>query len=92
MYAPNMEHAIRLFYSKSELDNEDILDLFGISKTTLRRKKNEVLKVMAQKGVKSWIPHTVNTKVAFEVWGIDVDDYERRLKKLNQLKQQGVIK
>lgn len=91
MHEPDMELAIKLSCLKTELDNKDIAELFGASKSTIRRKKNEVLNAMAQKNIKTWTPHTVNTKVAYKVWGIDVDDYERRLKKLQRLKQQGVI-
>ena len=30
-------------------------------------------------------PHSVNTEIAYEVWGIDIDNFEKRLKKLRTL-------
>lgn len=35
---------------------------------------------MAKRGVTSWLPHSVNTEIAYEVWGIDIDNFEKRLK------------
>lgn len=40
---------------------------------------------MAKRGVTSWLPHSVNTEIAYEVWGIDIDNFEKRLKKLRTL-------
>ncbi len=90
MHTPDIEHAVRLYYSKPEINRNDIMDLWGMSKSSANQFKNKVLKAMAEKNVKAWLPHSVNTKVAFEVGGIDIADYEMRLKKLRQLKLEGV--
>lgn len=47
--------------------------------------KKAVKEEMAKRGVKSWLPHSVNTEIAYEVWGIDIDNFEKRLKKLRTL-------
>lgn len=82
MRTPDVETAVRLYYTKSELTNADVAELFGTGESqTIKIKK------MAKRGVKSWLPYAVNTKIAYEAWGIDIDDYERRLKKLRSLEK-----
>ena len=85
MRTPNIETAVRLYYEKSELTSADIKLLFSCGTTTATRLKNQARLEMAKKGVLSWIPSSVNTKIAFETWGIDIADFERRLKKLRSL-------
>ena len=38
-----------------------------------------------KRGVPIVIPHHVNVKIAYEVWGIDVQELERNKKKLTEL-------
>lgn len=90
MHTPDIEQAVRLYYLKPEIDRNDIVELWGMSLSSANKFKNKVLIAMAAQNVKSWIPHSVNTKIAFEVAGIDIADYETRLKKLRQLKLEGV--
>lgn len=90
MQTPNIETAVRLYYEKSELMSADIKLLFSCGATTATRLKNQARQEMAKKGVHSWIPSSVNTKVAFETWGIDIADFERRLKKLRSLNMEEV--
>ena len=46
---------------------------------------------MAERNIKSWLPYSINTKVAYDVWGIDIKEYETRIKKINDLKTVGII-
>lgn len=85
MRTPDIEMAVRLYYEKSEITNNDIKELFGAGSTLTAKLKKAVLQEMAKRDVKSWLPYSVNTKIAFEVWGLDIDDYEKRLKKLRTL-------
>ncbi len=87
---PDIETALRLYYSSPELGTSDIKELFGVGETVAQRMKNEVKRVMADQNIKAFLPHSINTRVAYEVWRIDVDDYERRLKKLRELERSGV--
>jgi hypothetical protein len=86
MKQPDLATAIKLFYAKSELTNKDIKLLFGTCPSHTTKLKNQVKQAMAEQGVKTFYPNTVNTRVAYQVWGIDVADYEARLKKLRNLK------
>lgn len=73
------------FYEKPEITNADIKELFGTGETQTIKIKKAVKEEMAKRGVKSWLPHSVNTEIAYEVWGIDIDNFEKRLKKLRTL-------
>lgn len=91
MKSPDVETAVRLYYEKNELTNADIKALFGTGDTQTIKVKKAVKAEMAKRGVKSWLPYSVNTKVAYEVWGIDITDFERRLKKLTALGMKNAI-
>ncbi len=84
----SVEDAVRLYYSKTELENTDIKELFGVhSSATIAKLKNLVRERMAAENVPVWNAQCVNTKKAFEVWGLQIDDLEHRLKKLRELRE-----
>ena len=85
MRSPDIKKAVQLYYAKPEIGTNEIMELFSVKGTKALQMKNEVRKVMAEKGVKVWLPHSVNTEVAFEVWGLNITDLEARLKKLQRL-------
>ena len=78
--------AIRIFYEYPEIGNKEIRELFGGgSKSSIFHIKKLAEAKMAEKGVKSFTSYHVNTKCAYEAWGIDVDDLEKRYLKLKKL-------
>lgn len=84
----SVEKALEIFYTKTELSNFDITELFGKhSSATVARLKAKVREQMSEQGVVSWNAQCVNTAVAFKTWGIDVSDLEHRLKKIRELKR-----
>ena len=85
MKNPDIKTAVQIYYTKPEIVTDDIRKLFSVGKSKAQRMKNEIREVMAEKGVKVWLPHSVNTEVAFEVWGLNITDLEARLKKLQRL-------
>ena len=85
MRSPDIKTAVQIYYAKPEIFTDDIVELFCVGKSTAQKMKNHVREVMAEKGVKVWLPHSVNTKVAFEVWGLNITNLEARLKKLQRL-------
>ena len=86
MKTPDIETAVRMYYEKAELTSSDIKALFDTKDTQTAKLKKQVKQRMAEMGAKSWLPNSINTKVAFEVWGIDIEDFENRLKALRRLK------
>ena len=81
-----IENALRIYYKHSELGNKQITELFGKrSSATISRLKRAVKNEMAKRDILSYGMNKINTSVAYEVWGIDVADLERRMKKLKNL-------
>ena len=90
----SLETAIRLYYENLELGNTEIKELFRVASG----KKILTLKQMAkermeQKEVAQWDALRVNTKTAYEAWGLDINDLERRYNKLQKLglKKEGTV-
>jgi len=82
----SIENAIRIYYQYPELGNKQITELFGdISHTTVAKIKKYVRDEMFQKEIFSFGANTVNTEIAYQVFGLDISDLEKRLMKLQQL-------
>lgn len=83
----DVQTAVRIYYEKLELGNADIMELFPTASRSTAKKLKDLARIkMTEEGVPSFNPLSVNTRVAYIVWGLDVDDLERRLKKLRGLK------
>lgn len=82
----SIDTALKIYYSMPEIGNKEIRELFGpMSSKTMVSLKREALEEMTVRGVKGFRNYTVNTEVAYAVWGIDVEDLEKRRKKLQAL-------
>lgn len=86
MKTPDIEIAVRFYYEKVELTSADIKQIFSCGGTTAAKLKKEVLKAMAKEKIRTWMPGTVNTRFAYEMWGIDINDFEKRLKNIRKLR------
>ncbi|MDR2600415.1 MAG: hypothetical protein LBC73_09080 [Oscillospiraceae bacterium] len=86
----NLDTALRIYYSNSELDNKSIIELFGqrISSATISKLKKVVKDEMSRQNIMSYGLNRINTALAYETWGIDVVDLEKRRKKLKDLNLQ----
>jgi hypothetical protein len=85
----SIAEALRIYYTYSELGNAEIVALFGrLSSATVVRLKKLVKAEMDKRDMYAYGMYKINTTVAFAVWGIDVADLERRLKKLKTLELQ----
>ena len=83
----NIPAAVRLYYEKLSLSNKDIKAIFSVtSDCSALKKKREVIAYFAEKDINPI--HSINNKLdtyrAFEAWGLDISDLEKRLKKLKQ--------
>lgn len=82
----SIDTALEIYYKHSEIGNKQITALFGKhSSATINRLKRLVKSEMMAAGMRSYSAYSVNTKLAFEVWGIDVNDLEKRRGKLQKL-------
>ena len=82
----SIDDALRIYYKYAEIGNREILTLFGRrSSATVSRLKRAVKTEMNKRDMFSYGANKVNTEVAFDVWGIDVKDLEKRMKKIKEL-------
>lgn len=81
----SIENAIKIYYSYSELGNKEITGLFGrLSSATIAKLKKSVKAEMDKEDILSYGLNKINTKTAYSVWGLDIADLERRMKKLKE--------
>lgn len=81
-----IDAALRIYYSYPEIGNAEIRELFGnLGSSTIAKYKDAVKQEQMERNVKTMCLNTINTRVAYEVWGIDVDDLEKRRKALKRL-------
>ena len=82
----SLETAIRLYYERIELTNSDIRELFGpLANSTVKRLKEKAELLMVGRNITVWNAQRVNTEIAYEAWGLNIADLERRLKKLKAM-------
>jgi hypothetical protein len=82
----SIDEALKIYYSNAEIGNKEIASLFGsLSSATITRLKKSVKVEMERRKILSYGMYKVNTGVAFDIWGIDVVDLEKRRKKLREL-------
>lgn len=80
------EAALRVYYTYPEIGNKEICMIYGPTpKSTLSVMKRKVRDLQAERGVPTIGYYTVNTKLAYEAWGIDVEAIEKNLLKLRKL-------
>ena len=80
------ETAIKVYYLHPDLGNKEITELFGkCSSATITRLKGKARDKMLELGTPVWNANRVNTQVAYEAWGLDINDLEFRYKKLQEL-------
>lgn len=85
MNVPNIETAVLTYYSCIEIGTKEIKAIFGVGDSTAGKMKKPVFERMALEKKKAWKRDNVITEIAFEVWGLDIADLEKRLKKLKSL-------
>ena len=89
MYIPSItsiENALKIYYENVEIGNKEIIFLFGNhSSATISKLKKCVKQEMNKKGISNYCANKVNTEVAYEVWGLDINNLKTRFKELSIL-------
>jgi hypothetical protein len=81
----SVERAVWIYNNCPYMGNNEIEQLFGKMSSQKRVKlKNIVFDEMDERGMTRYNNTTVNTDVAFEVWGLNIVDLERRYSKLRK--------
>ena len=86
MKNPDIELAVDLYYSTIEIGTKEIRKLFACCEASAKKKKDEALKLMAKNEKRASLKAHVNTRIAYQAWGLEISDLEKRLNKLRALK------
>lgn len=83
----SIDTALKIFYTYPEIGNKELKELFGqrTSSATIERYKKAVRERQAENNILTNGLYTVDTATAYKVFGIDVEDLERRRNKLIKL-------
>lgn len=81
----DLKTCLKIYYTYPELGSDEIKELFGVSDGVASTMKKSVRKKQIEENVMVLDKYCVNTELAFKVWGIDIEDIERRVKKLEKL-------
>lgn len=80
------EAALKAYYGTGYIGNSDIRAIFGITgSATINRLKKAVRAVEIERDIPAAVPFKINTKCAFDVWGIDVKELEKNRQKAKEL-------
>lgn len=82
----NIDAALKAYYTMSYLDNKTIGVIFDTkADSTIAKLKKPVKDEESKRNMPVVVPRHINTKVAFEVWGIDINELEKNKMKLTKL-------
>lgn len=76
-----------MYYSRIELSNSDIKELFGCGDTMALKLKKIAKEKVLKEEYQTIDARMVPTKVAYEAWGLDIHDLENRLDKLKKYRR-----
>ena len=75
----DIQTAVDIFYTYPELGTAQICQLFDCSRNTAARLKAAAKVKQKEKGIITYSDSNVNTRCAYEAWGIDISDLKKRL-------------
>ncbi|MDR2571238.1 MAG: hypothetical protein LBD23_13260 [Oscillospiraceae bacterium] len=82
----SIDNTLKIYYENAEIGNKEIRYLFGNrSSATISRLKKQVKNEMVKRDIPIFGANKVNTSIAFDTWGIDIQDLEKRMKKIKEL-------
>lgn len=82
---PTVSKIVEIGLNYQEFGTRQIMELFDVGRSAAVRIKNEVKAEMLKRKIYTWNPTNINTRLAFELWGFDLESAERAYKKLTQL-------
>ena len=75
----DIETAVKIFYTYPELGTAEIQQLFNCGRNSAVKLKAIAREKQKEKGLIPYSDSSVNTRCAYEAWGIDIEDLEKRL-------------
>ena len=87
----DMGTAVEVFYGSPELGTQEIMKLFGCSRSAAQKLKRIVQNEQEKQEILTFSKNAVNTRLAYQVWGLDIKDLEQRFNKYHNYKLKGVF-
>lgn len=87
----DIETAVKIFYSVPELRTPDIIQLFDCSRSAAQKLKKAVQVEQKKANILTFSKSAVNTRLAYQTWGLDIVDLEQRFNKFYKYKMKGVF-
>lgn len=84
---PEFHEALQVYYSHLELSTGDIACLFDVSRTTALKLKRMAEQQMTEDEMIPWNSGCVLTKSAYKAWNLDIDEIEKRCRKLDKMNE-----
>ena len=81
----NMRTAIDVYVNCPDIGTKEIQQLFDCSPSTARRLKQAVIEEQKSRGMALYSDGIVHTRLAFEVWHIDIKDILKRYREGQKL-------
>lgn len=75
----DIETAVKIFYTYPELGTKQVQELYDCGRNKATELKAIARKLQDEKGILTYSSSSVNTRCAYEAWGIDIEDLEKRL-------------
>ena len=83
----DIAYAVELYYSRLDLSNDDIKQLFGeMGSAKVAQLKRIADDKRREMGMAVWSATRVPTVCAFEAWRLDIADLEKRLRAIEKNK------
>jgi len=83
----NIDAAIRIYFDDDYMSCKDIREIFGnMGSARMARLRREVRAEEAALGIPVVVPQCICTKVAFDVWQIDIEELIEKRQRLKKLK------
>ena len=84
----NMKTAIDVYVNSPDIGTKEIQQLFDCSPSTARRLKRAVIEEQEKRGLSLYADGIVHTRLAFEVWHIDIKDILKRYREGQKFMQE----
>lgn len=81
----DLKTCLRIYYENPEIGIPEIMELFEVGETRACMLKKPVREVQVKENIFVMDKRNIHTETAYKVWGIDIEDIERRVKKLEKL-------
>lgn len=76
----NIDTAVTLYYSRTEIETKDIMEIFGCGATKANQLRRMARDAQTKAGKPFYNARAVNVEIAYGAWGLDVKRMERAQK------------